>query len=166
VGGVGTSNAAVAATPDPGTDTDPFKLSSESSYYVFRADLSTVSASPQPAPLASFLQVAVKPEAVTEFENALKKIDESLKNSRDGSASAIGCYELASGGDWPQFVSIEDRADWAVFGNGDILDAVTRSVRTKAVDPQVANMFLKSVRSVDTEALQHHPELSRVIASR
>ena len=163
---VDTSNTAVAATPDPGTDTDPFKSSSESSYYVFRPDLSTVAGSPQPASLASFLQVAVKPEAVREFENGLKKIYEALKSNNHGSANAIRCYELATGGDWPQFVIMEDRENWAGFGGEGILVAVTRSVRAKRLDPQLADMFLKSVRSIHTEALQHRPDLSRVVASR
>lgn len=138
-------NEVTAGKPEPEADSDRFRLGSEESYYRFRPDLSSGLELYAPQAFMSYSHVIVKLEKLSDFENALKKIkSESTPNSRNRPVSRW--YELVTGGDWPQFLLIEDRSHWADFGKESALDSMDRA----------------SVRSAYTEALQYHPDLSLI----
>lgn len=142
-------NEITSGRPEPDADSDRFRVSSEESYYRFRPDLSVGSELSMPLGFMSCSHVIVEPQKLNEFENALKKIKaETPPNAKQRPASRW--YELVTGGDWPQFLLMEDRAHWADFGEKSALDS----------------MDTASVRSAYTEALQYHADLSLIGSSK
>ena len=159
---VDTSNALVAGTPPPEENPDMFRLNEEESYYLYREDLSTAPPLIQPLSVASVTQVLVRPEAVKDFETALRKINNALSRNSQKPGTQGRWYELTTGGDWPEFLLIEDRANWASFHDKGQLNAILNDAYSKQVGEDVVNTFWKSVRSIYTQTLRYHPDISRV----
>jgi quinol monooxygenase YgiN len=153
---VAASAAQVAGTPEPAADPSPFHQSVQELYYAYRPDLSASSEPEHPAAITSLTRVLVKPESLSDFEAALKKIVENARQTP--SKSGPRWYQLVTGGDWPQFLLLEDRASWTGFANQSALDAIRQST---ALNKQELDAFWKSLRSVSTEALEYRSDLSR-----
>lgn len=83
------------------------------SYYVFRPDLSvSPEADGTPAKMMTVVHFWVKPNQVTQFTDALKKINAGMvKTKYPGMHSRW--YQLANGGDGPHYVLVTDRPSWA-----------------------------------------------------
>jgi hypothetical protein len=157
------SSLAVAGTPGSDADPEPLKASTQASYFLFRSDLSSGDMPTAPASLSTFVQISVRPEALREFENALKGFYASLQESHQPTKLSVRCYELVSGGDWPLFILMEDRPNWAAFEGKGLLESLSRATRHSGKSQQLADALLRSVRSVHTEVLHYHAELSRIV---
>ncbi len=83
------------------------------SYYVFRKDLSLVPESTgKPAKMMSVVHYFIKPSGLTQFTDALKRINEAQKQSKYP-AKPSRWYVLANGGEGPRYVVVTDRNSWA-----------------------------------------------------
>jgi len=61
------------------------------------------------------------------------------------------------------FILMEDRPTWAAFDKEGLLESLKRGVLNSGKNQQLADALLRSVRSVHTEALKYHADLSRVV---
>lgn len=154
------SNALVSGTPDPEENPERFHLNAEEAYYRYRPDLSFTPRIDQPAPVTSVTHVVVKPGSIRDFEDALT----NLNAARSKSVRPIKgrWYELVAGGDYPQFLLIEDRANWSSFGEQGQLDEILHAGPASPLDPALLNAFRNSIRSAYVDTLHYRPDLSRL----
>ena len=61
---------------------------------------------------------------------------------------------------------MEDRPNWAAFDKEGLLESLSRGGLNSGKNQQRADALLRSVRSVHTEALQYHADLSRMVSPR
>ena len=156
------SNALVAGTPGPGEDTEPYHQAIQESYYLYRPDLSTASPVKQRLRVASVTQILLRPEAVHDFEVALRQM---ASVERPYAVSALW-YELVTGGERPQFLLIEEHPDWASFRNKGELDALREEAYRRNVGQDLVKNFWSSIRSVSTETWHYRSDLSRLAGSK
>ncbi len=90
----------------------PTVASSESSYYVFRSDLSLGKEGGTPAKMSTVTHFFVKPGSLVQFTENIKRINAAIEKTKYP-AIASRWYQLANGGEGPHFVLVTDRNSWA-----------------------------------------------------
>lgn len=151
----------LAPTPNPEADTGPFHQSVQEGYYIFRNDLDSSVDMTNPSPFASFTKVIVKADSVADFEAGLKNVHTLATSLGLGEVAGGRWYELKNGGDWPQFLLIEDRSSWANFQEGRLFESLMKA-SPAGPGAEVLLRFQRSILSVRTEALRYHPGLSKI----
>jgi hypothetical protein len=91
------SNALVAGTPPPEEDPEPYQQTVQASYYRYRPELS-IGSPAKPLAVASVNQIALKAEAMQNFEMALQRIKRLLPNTHGETGLSAQWYELVAGG--------------------------------------------------------------------
>jgi len=161
---VDASNSLLVGTPAPEENPEPFHLSVQESYYRYRADLSAASPITEPLPVATVTHILVKPGAVPAFEKALQEINQTVLKSGHPLEVQSRWYELVTGGEWPQFLLIEDRPNWASFRSSGQLEAIVRDALGKPAGEEIRATFWRSIESVYVETMRYQPDLSRLHA--
>jgi len=136
-------NTILAGKPEPEGDTDPFHDSVQESFWVYRPDLSCGGDIAEPAPVASLTRYLLRPGSASDFEAGLKRLKETTKKCAEPPANASRWYELVTGGEKPQFILLEDRANWASFQNPDSLDSMMKDSKGK-LDANILSAFWTS----------------------
>ncbi len=141
----------------------------EQSYYLFRNDLSLAPGEAfPPAPLVSVIHFMLNPDGVSDFVDAVKKINDGIKKTNYPSQGGSRFYQLANGGVGPHFVLVGDRSNWASFQppTDKTLDAMMEEAYGKEQGAAILSSLRKAIRSVYTGALQYRPDLSYVAAPK
>ena len=156
------SNALVAGTPGPEENPEPYHQSMQESYYRYRPDLSMAGPATTPLPVACVTQILLRPEAVHDFEIALRR----LAKAKRPEAFSAHWYELVTGGEQPQFLVIEARPDWSSLRNKGELDAIREAVYDGKVEEDTVKTFWSSIRSIYAETWHYRSDLSRLAGSK
>ena len=90
----------------------PAAASSEASYYIFRADLSTGKEGGTPAKMMTVTHFFVKPSGVAQFTDNIKRINAAVDKTKYPSKPSRW-YQLVNGGEGPHYVLVSDRNSWA-----------------------------------------------------
>ncbi len=91
----------------------PTAAKNETSYYIFRADLSTDKGTATvPAKRMSIVHYFVKPSGLSEFTDSIKRIDAAIAQTKYP-AKPTRWYQLVNGGEGPHYVAVTDRNSWA-----------------------------------------------------
>ena len=141
----------------------PTIATAHTAYYVNRVDLSLTppSADAVPAPFIFVTSFLLKPEAVNDFVEGVKKVNEGIKKTSYPQAGPSRWYQLVNGGEGPLFVLVGDRANWAAFAPMEkTLDAAMEEAYGKEPGAAILSGLRKSFRSVRTETMKYRPELS------
>jgi hypothetical protein len=157
------SDALVSGTPGPEANTEPFEASTEESYYRFRPDLSNAAPFSAPTPLSYVLHVYLAPNSRVHFENALKQLNAHSSTRVSDSTVTRRWYQLVAGGDWPQYLLIESRPDWASFGAHTELEAFDVQSSSNQDQDLVRTAFWNCVRFIYADTLHYRPDLSRIV---
>lgn len=134
--------------------------SSVASYYVHREDLGgTKSADPMKVPkMISITTFYLKGDGALPFTAAVKKINEAIAKTNYPSKPSRW-YQLASGGEGPQFVLVGDRNSWAEMQGPDkTLMATLEEVYGK--DDTTLQTLRAQIRYTVTELAESRPDLS------
>ena len=156
------SNVLVAGTPDGDADPEPYQQNTEESYFRHRQDLSIGHLPKRPSPVASVTRILLKPEAVQDFEAALQQTKKEVSGAGGSAALSAQWYELTTGGDRPQFLLIEERANWAELGENGELDALKTGIDKSKLSEATVKAFWNSIRSIHAETWHYRSDLSRV----
>ena len=89
----------------------PAMGANETSYYVFRKDLSTGNEGGAPAKRMSIVHYFVKPSGMVQFTESIKRINAAVAQTKYP-AKPSRWYQLANGGQGPHFVVVTDRNSW------------------------------------------------------
>jgi len=140
----------------------------EQSYYIYRDDLSSGPEIFPPGPLISVTHFMLKPDALNDFVEGVKKVGEGIKKTNYPVTGAAHWYQLANGGASPHFVLVGDRANWASFqpASDKTLDSMMEEAYGKEQGAAILSSLRKAVHSVYTEALQYRRDLSYVAESK
>lgn len=135
-----------------------------SSYYRRRADMSLTppsAAPPSPYTLLTFF--SIKPEAVNDFVDAVKKINEGIKKTSYRQAGPSAFFQLVNGGEGPTFLLAGGRENWAAFApNEKTLDQMMEEAYGKEQGAATLASLRKAMRSVRTETIKYRPDLSYI----
>jgi hypothetical protein len=160
------SNALVAGTPGPEENPEPYEQAEEEGYYRYRPELSIGSPMKQPLPVAFVSRILVKPEAVQDFEVALRRIKRALSGADHSVSPSAQWYELVTGGDRPQFLLMEERLNLdGIDGNGE-LDALKSEIEKTKISEETMKTFWSSIRTIDAETWHYRADLSRLSKSK
>jgi len=159
------SNALVAGTPPPEEDPEPYQQTVQESYYRYRPELS-IGSPAKPLPVACVNQIVLKPEAVQDFEMALRRIKRLLPSTDGAPVLSAQWYELVTGGDQPEFLLIEEHRDWASFHGDGELEALKKGNHGNEIPEEVVKSFWNSVGSIYSETWHYRSDLSRLIAGK
>ncbi len=137
------------------------EASSTLSYYALRPELSLSPGNEGTTPYVTVLHFFVKPEALNDFTQAIKKISEGIRKT-NYPAVPSRWYSLANGGIGPEFALVQDRKNYAEMQPPEkTLDAMMQ----EAFGDEGATI-LKSLRSgyrsTYSELLRYRPDLSYV----
>jgi hypothetical protein len=86
--------------------------SNQTSYYVYRPDLSTGTEGGKLPKMISVTHFYVKPGGLVQFQDAIKKINAALTQAK-WAGTPPRWYALANGGEGPHFVQVVDRNSWS-----------------------------------------------------
>lgn len=130
-------------------------------YYVYRDDLSQTKPPDTPANMRTTATYVVMPEHVTEFTDAIKKINAAMKQT-NYPAKPSRWYGLANGGEAPTFVLVTDRASWADMEPAEkkMEDMLKEAYGDSG--PQVLDQLRRSCKRITTELSKFRPDLSYV----
>lgn len=90
----------------------PTVAGSESSYYIFRSDLSSGKEGDAPAKMMSVTHFFVKPSAQIQFVENVKRINAAIEKT-SYPMKPSRWYQLVNGGEGPHFVLVSDRNSFA-----------------------------------------------------
>jgi len=140
----------------------------EQSYYRYRADLSLSQQTLPPARLISITHFMLKPEGISDFIDAVKKVNEGIKKTNFPQAGPSRWYQLVNGGESPHFVLVGDRDSWAKFQppTDKTLDSMMEEAYGKEQGGTILSSLRKAVRSTSTEALEYRADLSYVATAK
>jgi hypothetical protein len=154
-----------ADVADIATSVAPTLAHSSLIYYVERADLSLspMVAGSSPSPLLQITFYLLKPDAVNDFIDSVKKVNDGIKKTNYAQAGPSRWFQLVNGGEGPLFVLVGDRADWASFqGNPKLLDAMMEEAYGKEAGAAILATLRKSFRTIHSSANQYRPDLSYI----
>lgn len=135
------------------------------SYWSERVDISQNPSTPnsQPAPLLSVTTYLLRPDAVSDFVEAVKKINEGIKKTNYAVSGPSRWYQLVNGGENPTFVLIGERANWAAFSPNDkTLDVAMAEAYGKDEGPALMASLRKTFHSIHTSIYQYRQDLSYI----
>ena len=157
-----------ADSADAQASMGPSLAGEQQSYYRYRADMSLAQQTLPPAPLISVTHFMVKPEAINDFIDGVKKVSDGIKKTSFPQAGPSRWYQLVNGGESPHFVLVGDRANWASFQppTDKTLDSMMEEAYGKEQGAAILGSLRKAVRSTSIEALQYRPDLSYVAAQK
>jgi len=132
------------------------------SYYVRRADLSLSPPSASPPSAYSVLTFfQLKPEAVNDFLETVKKINEGIKKTNYRQQGPSAFYQLVNGGEGPMYVLAGSRENWAAFApNEKTLDQMMEEAYGKEQGATILAKGRNAIRSSRTETIKYRPDLS------
>ena len=149
-------------------DLVPYTESVKVSYYSFRADLSRAKPNPAqpPARFTELVTFMLKPGGGEDITEVIKAGNAAAEKSH-WSGSPAQWYSLVNGGVAPQLVLAVNHDSWADFqppepSFGKMLSEVYGKEGAEAL----GHKFDKALRSVRTEILEYHPELSYIPESK
>jgi hypothetical protein len=144
---------------DAAANMGPFEESSVESLYLFRADLSIPPSGLGPTRFSQITHFHLKPEGVTDFTEAAKKVGEAAKKT-NYPIHALW-YQLFNGGEGPTFVLVAPRNSWAEFQPPDkTLDAMVEEALGKVPGAAALSSLRKAVRYTYSETARFRPDLS------
>jgi hypothetical protein len=144
---------------DAAANMGPFEESSVQSLYLFRADLSMPPSGPGPAKFSQITHFYLKPEGVTDFTEAVKKVAEAAKKTNYPIHPLW--YQLFNGGEGPAFVLVSPRNTWAEFQPPDkTLDAMVEEALGKVPGAAALSSLRKAVHYTYSETAHFRPDLS------
>jgi hypothetical protein len=147
-------------TADAMANMGPFLEENDNGFFIYRADMSLAPPNTPPAPMSSVTIYVLHPGMGDDFIGAVKKINEALKKEPSWPKTS-GWYQLASGGQAPEFVIVGARQGWADFAP---LDKSIRDVVTANYGQETADGIFKTMRDsaekVIVEADVHRADLS------
>jgi hypothetical protein len=148
---------------DPAARVDPYLDAEWESYYRYLPELSLASADTfSPSPKLAVTRIVLKPDAVRSFLSAQAKIRKAL--TKAGNRGTVRWYELITGGESPQFLTLADRADWAAYEQAGKEDL--EGILARAYGSQQAATILRDVdRAIQSryvETWQYRADLSYV----
>lgn len=153
-----------ADVADANANLTPNLVSNNMAFWVYRADLSLTPEPSTPAPMATATHYFVRLERISDFQEAIKKINSAVKKA-NYPAPPSRWYLLASGGTGPHFVLIADRKSYADFKPPDKpLPEMLADVYGKQEADALLDSFRKGVDHTYTETLRYRPDLSYVPA--
>lgn len=138
----------------------PFIENMNRSYYVLRSDLGPKEVTPSDKlpKMISITTFYLKGDGAKAFTAAVKRIGEARTKSNYPSKTSHW-YQLANGGDGPQFVLVGDRANWADMQGPD-KTLVTMLEEVYGKDDTTLQSLRGAVRYTVSELADLHPELS------
>jgi hypothetical protein len=106
----------------------PTLASGYTAYYLVRADMSLNVPTPgtSPTPYTMITLFTLRPDGVSDFVEAVKKVNEGIKKTNYPSHGGSRWYQLVNGGDGPLFVLSGDRANWAAFQGNERFEGLPR----------------------------------------
>jgi len=160
------SDKLVAGDEDPGANVDPYIASESESYYRYLPDLSLAPQTFSPAPMLSVTRFVLKPEEISTFQYGLKNIKDAMKSGYP-LAGPMRWYQLATGGEGPQFLLLSDRANWADYEprSPKTLDATMEEAYGKEQGAAILRAVRGAVRSEYVETWKYRSDLSFVPAT-
>lgn len=154
-----------ADTADANANVVPSLQSDETSYWVFRRDMSNSQQPEGSSPYVSVTHFMVAPDGVSTFVESAKKVVEGIaKTNYPGKPGRW--YVLANGGAGPHFVLVQDRKS---IGDLQAPDKTLDDMMKEAFGDEgtaTLNNLRKTIRSTYTELLQLRPDLSYMAASQ
>jgi len=90
----------------------PATGSSQTAYWIYRADLSSAPEPATPGKMMTSVDYILKPSGVAQFTEAVKKINAAIAQTKYPSKPSRW-YQLAIGGTGPRFAIVTDRNSWA-----------------------------------------------------
>lgn len=141
-----------------------YAASSTTSYYVERTDMNRKPDDPnaKPPKMISIITFFLKGDGATPFIAAVKRIAEA-QNKSNYPGKPARWYQLANGGEGPQFVLVGDRASWAdMQGPEKTLQAMLEEVYGK--DDNTLQNLRAQIRYTQTELAELRPDLSYMAA--
>jgi hypothetical protein len=141
-----------------------YAAGSTTSYYVERTDMQAKPADPNAKmpKLISITTFYLKGDGAMPFVAAVKKIGEAINKSNYPSKSSRW-YQLATGGEGPQFVLVGDRASWAdMQGPEKTLQTMLEEVYGK--DDNTLQTLRGQIRYTHSELAEYRPDLSYMAA--
>ena len=152
---------------DPSARVEPYLTAEWESYYRYLPQLSVAPEGDfSPTTKLAVTRFLVKSEAVGPFVAAAEKIKKAM--TARGYRGAIRWYELVSGGETPQFLMLDNRADWASYEQTEkeTLDSVTERTFGRQQGAEIMKDFRSAIRSEYVETWQYRADLSFVPAKK
>lgn len=158
------SDKLLAGDEDPGASVDPYLASESESYYRYLPDLSLAPQTFSPAPMLSVTRFVLKPEEISTFQDGLKKVSDAIRKTGYPLAGPIRWYQLATGGEGPQFLLLADRANWGEYEppTPKTLDAMMGEAYGKEQGAAILRAVRGAVRSEYVETWKYRSDLSFV----
>ncbi len=162
------SDQLLAGDEDPGADVSPYLDSESESYYRYLPDLSLAPQAFSPAPKLAVTRFLLKPEAVDNFLDGVKKISQAVRRTGYPLAGPVRWYQLVTGGEGPQFLLLSDRANWAAYepSTRKTLDDLMEESYGKEQGAALMRSVRSAVRFQYLETWQYRPDLSFFPASK
>jgi len=145
----------------------PTLARSMASYWTERTDISQspIAAGWSPTPLMAIATYLLRPDAVNDFVDAVKKINEGIKKTNYPVPGPSRWYQLVNGGENPTFVLVGDRANWAAFQPNDkTLDAAMAEAYGKDEGAALMASLRKTFHSIHTSIYKYRADLSYIPA--
>jgi hypothetical protein len=130
------------------------------SYWIQRVDLSHNPNWDKPAKLITTTRYWIDPASVVQFTDAIKKINAGIDKVKYP-AKPSRWFQLANGGDGPQFVLHTDRTSMADMEPLDkSIDDAMGDAYGKSEGAAIMDSLRKSIKRVQTELRVYRPDLS------
>lgn len=149
-------------------DLAPYTESVETSYWIYRADLSGHPPNPGqgPAAFSTITTFVVKPGDENKVEDAIKQAEAAIQKSH-WPGKPVAWYSLVNGGEEPTLLLAGARKNWADFqppatSFGKMLTNVYGEEKAEDLGREVYS----SLRSEQTEILRYRPDLSYLASSQ
>lgn len=140
----------------------PAIAANQASYYVERPDLSSGTDSPTPSKMISVTHFFVKPANLTEFTDAVKKINAAIGKTKYPVRNSRW-YSLGNGGEGPHFVLVSDRNSWADM-QGPEQSMMDMLKQAYGDDDKTMQNLRDSVDHTISELLEYRADLSYIPA--
>jgi len=128
------------------------------SYYTVRPDLGTPSTTGAPPPYLNTIYFHLKPDAMADFNEGVKKVTAGV--TKVGGGSPQTWYSLASGGNGPQVVLVQERKSMSeMAGTGKSLEEMMQEAYGDQGAAILAGLR-KGYYSSRSELLHYRPDLS------
>jgi len=139
----------------------PYSAGNTMGLYIFRNDLSRTQPPATPAKMSTIISFSIIPGHGNDFADALKKINAGLQKSKYPDQPSRW-YQLANGGDAPQYVLVIDRASWADLESPE--KTMTAALKEAYGDagPQLLEQLDRACSKITTELWVYRPDLSYI----
>jgi hypothetical protein len=156
---------ATADSADVDTNITPYLAATSGSVWQYMANVSRPPDSQAPPKMAEVLHFMVKPDAESDFNYALGKIDEAIKKTNW--TAHYMTYSLANGGEGPHYVIVFPHDSWADMAEPEVsFDAMMEKAFGKHEGEAVSKEIDRTLKSEWSEMLVYRADLSYVPASK